>query len=157
MAPWYEEAEFYHIYPIGLTGAPRKNESEETVHRFSTLEQWLPHIADLGCTAIYIGPLFESTTHGYDTKDYKQVDRRLGDNADFAAYVKKAHELGIKVVVDGVFNHTGREFFASATFRKKENSPRTADGTKESGSAETPAITMDSPTKHGETASNSST
>ena len=48
MAPWYEEAEFYHIYPIGLTGAPRKNESEETVHRFSTLEQWLPHIADLG-------------------------------------------------------------------------------------------------------------
>lgn len=54
MAPWYEEAEFYHIYPIGLTGAPRKNESEETVHRFSTLEQWLPHIADLGCTAIYI-------------------------------------------------------------------------------------------------------
>ena len=106
MAPWYEEAEFYHIYPIGLTGAPRKNESEETVHRFSTLEQWLPHIADLGCTAIYIGPLFESTTHGYDTKDYKQVDRRLGDNADFAAYVKKAHELGIKVVVDGVFNHT---------------------------------------------------
>ena len=53
MAPWYEEAEFYHIYPIGLTGAPRKNESEGTVHRFSTLEQWLPHIADLGCTAIY--------------------------------------------------------------------------------------------------------
>lgn len=157
MAPWYEEAEFYHIYPIGLTGAPRKNESEETVHRFSTLEQWLPHIADLGCTAIYIGPLFESTTHGYDTKDYKQVDRRLGDNADFAAYVKKAHELGIKVVVDGVFNHTGREFFAFRDIQEKENSPRTADGTKESGSAETPAITTDSPTKHGETASNSST
>lgn len=155
MAPWYEEAEFYHIYPIGLTGAPRKNESEETVHRFSTLEQWLPHIADLGCTAIYIGPLFESTTHGYDTKDYKQVDRRLGDNADFAAYVKKAHELGIKVVVDGVFNHTGREFFAFRDIQEKENSPRTADGTKESGSAETPAITTDSPTKHGETASNS--
>lgn len=157
MAPWYEEAEFYHIYPIGLTGAPRKNESKETVHRFSTLEQWLPHIADLGCTAIYIGPLFESTTHGYDTKDYKQVDRRLGDNADFAAYVKKAHELGIKVVVDGVFNHTGREFFAFRDIQEKENSPRTADGTKESGSAETPAITTDSPTKHGETASNSST
>ena len=157
MAPWYEEAEFYHIYPIGLTGAPRKNESEETVHRFSTLEQWLPHIADLGCTAIYIGPLFESTTHGYDTKDYKQVDRRLGDNADFAAYVKKAHELGIKVVVDGVFNHTGREFFAFRDIQEKENSPRTADGTKESGSAEIPAITTDSPTKHGETASNSST
>ena len=108
MAPWYEEAEFYHIYPIGLTGAPRKNESEETVHRFSTLEQWLPHIADLGCTAIYIGPLFESTTHGYDTKDYKQVDRRLGDNADFAAYVKKAQELGITHAMHGaVFLRVG--------------------------------------------------
>ena len=159
MAPWYEEAEFYHIYPIGLTGAPRKNESEETVHRFSTLEQWLPHIADLGCTAIYIGPLFESTTHGYDTKDYKQVDRRLGDNADFAAYVKKAHELGIKVVVDGVFNHTGREFFAfrDISGKKREPVPVLRMVQRESGSAETPAITMDSPTKHGETASNSST
>ena len=74
--------------------------------------------------AIYIGPLFESTTHGYDTKDYKQVDRRLGDNADFAAYVKKAHELGIKVVVDGVFNHTGREFFAFRDIQeKREQSP----------------------------------
>ena len=94
------------------------------IYRFSTLEQWLPHIADLGCTAIYIGPLFESTTHGYDTKDYKQVDRRLGDNADFAAYVKKAHELGIKVVVDGVFNHTGREFFAFRDIQeKREQSP----------------------------------
>ena len=73
---------------------------------------------------IYIGPLFESTTHGYDTKDYKQVDRRLGDNADFAAYVKKAHELGIKVVVDGVFNHTGREFFAFRDIQeKREQSP----------------------------------
>ena len=68
--------------------------------------------------------MFESTTHGYDTKDYKQVDRRLGDNADFAAYVKKAHELGIKVVVDGVFNHTGREFFAFRDIQeKREQSP----------------------------------
>ena len=158
MAPWYEEAEFYHIYPIGLTGAPRKNESEETVHRFSTLEQWLPHIADLGCTAIYIGPLFESTTHGYDTKDYKQVDRRLGDNADFAAYVKKAHELGIKVVVRRCLQpHRPRILCLPRHSGKKRTVPVLRNGTKESGSAETPAITTDSPTKHGETASNSST
>ena len=112
MATWYEEAVFYHMYPIGLTGAPRQNTEEGIVHRFEQLDKWLPHIAEIGCTAIYIGPLFESTTHGYDTRDYKVVDRRLGDNDDFVRFVKKAHELGIKVVVDGVFNHTGREFFA---------------------------------------------
>ena len=81
-------------------------------------------MAELGCTAIYIGPLFESTTHGYDTRDYKMVDRRLGDNEDFAEFVKKAHDLDIKVVVDGVFNHTGREFFAFQDIQKnRENSP----------------------------------
>ena len=112
MAVWYEEAVFYHMYPIGMTGAPRENKEEGIVHRFEQLEEWLPHIAEIGCTAVYIGPLFESTTHGYDTRDYKVVDRRLGDNDDFVRFVKKAHELGIKVVVDGVFNHTGREFFA---------------------------------------------
>ena len=77
MAAWYEEAVFYHIYPIGMTGAPRENREEQVVHRFDLLDEWLPHVAELGCTAIYIGPLFESTTHGYDTRDYKMVDRRL--------------------------------------------------------------------------------
>ena len=69
MAAWYEEAVFYHMYPIGMTGAPRENKEEGIVHRFEQLEEWLPHIAEIGCTAIYIGPLFESTTHGYDTRD----------------------------------------------------------------------------------------
>lgn len=125
MSAWYEAAEFYHIYPIGLTGAPRKNEGENVVHRFTTItEEWLPHIAELGCSGIYIGPLFESTTHGYDTKDYKKVDRRLGDNQDFKRFVRQAHALGIRVVVDGVFNHTGREFFAFTNIQKnRENSP----------------------------------
>ena len=80
MAPWYEAAEFYHIYPIGLCGAPARNEQEEVTHRFDVLTEWLEHAADLGFTAVYIGPLFESTTHGYDTRDYRTVDRRLGDN-----------------------------------------------------------------------------
>lgn len=124
MGRWFEEAVFYHMYPIGMTGAPRRNEQTEVTHRFPELLKWLPHIASLGCTAIYIGPLFESTSHGYDTRDYKLVDRRLGDNDDFKNFVKEAHELGIKVVVDGVFNHTGREFFAFQDIqRNRENSP----------------------------------
>lgn len=124
MAKWFEEAVFYHMYPIGMTGAPRENRQEEVTHRFKELEKWLPHIASLNCTAVYIGPLFESTSHGYDTRDYKRVDRRLGDNEDFKHFVQEAHERGIKVVVDGVFNHTGREFFAFQDIQKnRENSP----------------------------------
>ncbi|MEE1115064.1 MAG: alpha-amylase family glycosyl hydrolase [Eubacterium sp.] len=121
MAKWYEEAEFYHIYPIGLLGAPRRNEGGEVVHRFPVLtEQWLPHIKEMGFSAIYIGPLFESVAHGYDTTDYRVVDRRLGDNEDFKTFVRTAHEMGIKVVVDGVFNHTGREFFAFRDLKEKK-------------------------------------
>ncbi|UWP61235.1 alpha-amylase family glycosyl hydrolase [Ruminococcus gauvreauii] len=124
MGKWYEEAVFYHMYPIGMTGAPRENTQEGVVHRFEQLHPWLEHVHHLGCTAIYIGPLFESTSHGYDTRDYKLVDRRLGDNEDFRAFVGDAHRRGIKVVVDGVFNHTGREFFAFQDIQKnRENSP----------------------------------
>ena len=124
MAKWYEEAVFYHMYPLGMTGAPKTNDGGSVSHRFGKLEEWLPHIASLGCSAIYIGPLFESTSHGYDTKDYKLVDRRLGDNADFIHFVEKAHKRGIRIVVDGVFNHTGREFCAFQDILKnRQNSP----------------------------------
>ena len=121
MAKWYEEAEFYHIYPIGLLGAPRRNEGGEVVHRLERLtEEWLPYLKETGFGAVYIGPLFESVSHGYDTTDYKLVDRRLGDNGDFKRFVSVAHDLGIRVVVDGVFNHTGREFFAFRDIREKK-------------------------------------
>lgn len=124
MSKWYEEAVFYHMYPLGMTGAPKYNTQEEVTHRFDELEDWLPHLQDIGCTAIYIGPLFESTSHGYDTRDYRLVDRRLGDNEDFKQFVQKAHDLGIRVVVDGVFNHTGREFFAFKDIQQnRERSP----------------------------------
>lgn len=112
MGKWYDNAVFYHMYPLGMSGAPFQNQESEVVHRFDSLKKWLPHIQALGCDAIYIGPLFESTTHGYDTRDYRLVDRRLGDNADFKNFVAQVHELGLRIVVDGVFNHTGREFFA---------------------------------------------
>ena len=78
MEKWYESAVFYHMYPLGMLGAPKENKQEEVVHRLRELIPWVDHIKKIGCTAIYIGPLFESTSHGYDTKDYKLVDRRLG-------------------------------------------------------------------------------
>lgn len=124
MAKWYEEAIFYHIYPLGLLGAPKTHTEEGTVHRLRELDGWVRHMKECGFTATYIGPLFESTSHGYDTKDYKQVDSRLGDNEDLKHFVKLCHENGIRVVVDGVFNHTGREFFAFQDIQKNcENSP----------------------------------
>lgn len=118
MSKWFERAAFYHIYPLGLCGAPAVNPMGESVHRFLELEKWLPHIEKLGCGGIYIGPLFQSGTHGYDTIDYKQVDGRLGDNEDFRRFVDKAHSLGLRVVVDGVFNHTGKGFFAFEDIRR---------------------------------------
>lgn len=124
MSKWYNEAVFYHIYPLGLTGAPKENTEPQVQHRLRDLFPWIAHIRNLGCTAIYIGPLFESTTHGYDTRDYKLVDRRLGDNEDFKEFVAVAHEAGIKVVVDGVFNHTGREFFAFQDIQKNREGSR---------------------------------
>lgn len=121
---WYEKGVFYHMYPLGMTGAPMQNADAGVIHRFEELDLWIPHIRELGCNAIYIGPLFESSSHGYDTRDYRLVDRRLGDNDDFALFVRKCHEADIRVVVDGVFNHTGREFFAFQDIQKnREASP----------------------------------
>lgn len=120
---WYDGAVFYHIYPIGMTGAPRTNTFEAGEHRLNKLLDWLPHIKAIGCDAIYIGPLFESVAHGYETADYKKLDSRLGDNNDFINFVKVCHEIGIKVIVDGVFNHVGREFFAFKDLKEhRENS-----------------------------------
>ena len=120
MSTWYEQAIFYHMYPLGMTGAPKTNIQTEVTDRFKELDQWIPHIHSLGCNAIYIGPLFESSSHGYDTRDYKLVDRRLGTNESFREFTKLCHENGIKVVVDGVFNHTGRKFFAFKDIQEKK-------------------------------------
>ena len=121
---WYNEAVFYHIYPLGLTGAPKQNEYGEPVHRLNTLLPWIDHIKEIGCTALYIGPLFESVGHGYETTDYRKLDSRLGDNEDLKNFVAACHEKGIKVIFDGVFNHTGRDFFAFKDIQeKRQNSP----------------------------------
>ena len=121
--PWYEEAIFYHIYPLGLTGAPKQNSYGEVEHRLLTLLPWVSHIAKLGFTGLYIGPLFESVGHGYETTDYRKVDSRLGTNEDLRKFVDTCHGMGIKVILDGVFNHTGRDFFAFQDLkRNRENS-----------------------------------
>lgn len=121
---WYDEAVFYHIYPLGLTGAPKENSYGEPEHRLLTLVPWISHIKEIGCNALYIGPLFESVGHGYETTDYKKLDSRLGTNEDLAEFVKQCHEQGVKVILDGVFNHTGRDFFAFKDVKQnRENSP----------------------------------
>ena len=121
---WFEEAVFYHIYPLGLTGAPKKNDYGAPVPRLRSLWPWVDHIRDLGCNGLYIGPLFESVGHGYETTDYRKLDSRLGTNADLKAFVAYCHSQGIRVVLDGVFNHTGRDFFAFRDLlQNREHSP----------------------------------
>ncbi|MGN0465264.1 MAG: alpha-amylase family glycosyl hydrolase [Lachnospiraceae bacterium] len=121
---WYDEAIFYHIYPLGLTGAPKKNPYQISEHRLNNLIPWISHMKELGITALYIGPLFESVGHGYETTDYKKLDSRLGDNEDLRNFVAECHNQDIKVIFDGVFNHTGRDFFAFQDIKKnRENSP----------------------------------
>ena len=121
---WYDKAVFYHIYPLGMTGAPKQNPYGEPVHRLNTLLPWISHIKEIGCSAIYIGPLFESVGHGYETTDYKKLDSRLGTNEDLTNFVAECHKNGIRVILDGVFNHTGRDFFAFKDLKEnRENSP----------------------------------
>ena len=119
---WYDEAVFYHIYPLGLTGAPKQNDYSEPVHRMKKLIPWIDHMKEIGCSALYIGPLFESASHGYDTTDYRKLDSRLGDNEDLKEFVSRCHKAGIRVIFDGVFNHTGRDFFAFRDLQKNRES-----------------------------------
>ncbi len=120
---WYDEAIFYHIYPLGLCGAPKQNPYGEPVHRLKELVLWIDHIKEIGCNALYIGPLFESVGHGYETTDYRKLDSRLGTNEDLREFTALCHEKGIRVIFDGVFNHTGRDFFAFQDLKKnRENS-----------------------------------
>lgn len=123
---WYDKAVFYHIYPLGLCGCAKENTGVSESH-FDKLNAWAEHAKKIGCNAIYIGPLFESEGHGYETTDYRMVDRRLGTNEDFKTFVKNCHDMGVKVVVDGVFNHTGRSFFAFQDIKQNRESSRYKD------------------------------
>ncbi len=110
---WANDAVFYHIYPLGLCGAPARNDFwAAPVPRLEQLYAWLDHLQNLGVTALYLGPLFEASAHGYDTRDYFQVDRRLGERETLAAFAREVHRRGLRLVLDGVFNHVGRDFWA---------------------------------------------
>jgi cyclomaltodextrinase len=113
MENWTDNTIFYHIYPLGLCGAPLENDfSSAAVERLNQLDAWLDPIQAVGANALYLGPVFESSAHGYDTADYYWVDRRLGTNQTLAGLSARLRERGIRLVLDGVFNHVGRHFWA---------------------------------------------
>jgi glycosidase len=108
---WWQNATFYHIYPLGLCDAPYRNDYK-TVNRIEALYPWLDHMQKLGMDSLYLGPIFQSISHGYDTTDYYQIDNRLGDNDAFARFAEEMHKRGLRLVLDAVFNHVGRDFWA---------------------------------------------
>ncbi len=120
---WAYESVFYQIYPLGFCGAPFENDGV-LEHRILKVNDWISHISKLGANAIYFSPVFESDTHGYNTRDYTKIDTRLGTNEDFKLVCDNLHKAGIKVVLDGVFNHVGRGFFAfQDVLQKRWDSP----------------------------------
>ncbi|MBR1824680.1 MAG: DUF1653 domain-containing protein, partial [Ruminococcus sp.] len=99
---WYNNAIIYHIYPLGFCGAPKFNdESDSVTYRLDKVLDWIPHLKEMNVDAVYFGPVFESVEHGYDTTDYKTIDRRLGDNNSFRYICDQLHENGIRVILDG--------------------------------------------------------
>ena len=140
---WFHNAVFYQIYPIGFCGAPKENPVIDPIggpvpfhgvadvssytspsiaveHRLTKILDWIPHIQKLGANAVYLCPLFQSDSHGYDTRDFRTVDRRLGDNADLKNLVHSLQSAGIRVILDGVFNHVGRNFWAFRDVQSKK-------------------------------------
>jgi cyclomaltodextrinase / maltogenic alpha-amylase / neopullulanase len=111
MTTWTEHVMWWQVYPLGFTGAPirpGRHVAPATVHRLGRVEAWLDHVVDLGLNGLALGPVFTSQTHGYDTVDHFSVDPRLGDDADFDSLVAAAKGRGLRVLLDGVFNHVGR-------------------------------------------------
>jgi cyclomaltodextrinase len=127
MASWTEHAIWWHVYPLGFLGAEQSAGADEDVrHRLPTLVDWLDYLVQLGANGLALGPVFASETHGYDTVDHLRIDPRLGDDADLDALLAAAGERGVRVLLDGVFNHVGRSHarFVAAL----EHGPDSADG-----------------------------
>ena len=108
---WPKDAFFYHLFPLGCVDAPARNPfSEDIVHRFRSLEAWPDYLQATGVDALLLGPVMQSSAHGYDVADYFHVDRRLGDDGDLVAFSQSLDDRGIRLVLDAVFHHTGRDF-----------------------------------------------
>lgn len=119
---WAYEKVFYQFYPMGFCGAPFENDGN-LEHRILKVIDFIPHLKKMGIGAVYFSPIFESDTHGYNTRDYRKIDVRLGTNEDFKKVCEELHKEGIRVILDGVFNHVGRGFFGfKDVLEKRENS-----------------------------------
>ncbi|SOD98080.1 alpha-amylase family glycosyl hydrolase [Blastococcus haudaquaticus] len=106
---WVQDVLWWHVYPLGFVGAEREGAPDRPVaHRLGHLSAWLDHVVELGLSGLALGPVFASETHGYDTIDHLRVDPRLGDDADLDALLAACRERGLRVLLDGVFNHVGR-------------------------------------------------
>ena len=116
---WFNESVIYQIYPFGFCGAPRQNDGVLTP-RIKKVIDFVPHLKKLNINAVYFCPVFESSAHGYDTRDFSKIDVRLGSNEDFKEVCDTLHKNGIRVILDGVFNHVGRDFFAFKDVREKK-------------------------------------
>lgn len=115
---WIHNTVIYNIYPFGFCGAPKENDFQLN-YRLDKIYDFIPHFKKMGVNCILFNPVFESTRHGYDTIDYKKIDSRLGDNASFKKICNTLHQNGIRVILDGVFNHVGRDFFAFKDMQEK--------------------------------------
>jgi cyclomaltodextrinase / maltogenic alpha-amylase / neopullulanase len=120
---WVRHAVWWQIYPLGFTGA-YPDRGDTTPHRLNRIEAWLDYAIELGASGLALGPVFASRTHGYDTVDHLRIDPRLGDESDFDALVAAAHDRGLRILLDGVFNHVGRDHPAfQAALRDGPSSP----------------------------------
>lgn len=115
---WIHNTVIYNIYPLGFCGAPKDNDFQLN-YRLDKIYDFIPHFKKMGVNCILFNPVFESTRHGYDTIDYRKIDSRLGDNASFKRICDTLHQNGIRVILDGVFNHVGRDFFAFKDIQEK--------------------------------------
>lgn len=116
---WFEQAVVYQIYPLGLCGAPAENDGR-LEHRILRLLDWAEHIRSLGADTVLLNPVFDSDRHGYDTRDYFHLDPRLGTDDDLAQVCQTFHQAGLRVLLDGVFNHVGRGFWAFRDVQEKK-------------------------------------
>jgi cyclomaltodextrinase / maltogenic alpha-amylase / neopullulanase len=117
---WFENAQIYHIYALSVVGAPFMNDYAVFEHKLGVIEKWLPHIKGMGFNTVLLSPVLKSRSHGYDVTDYFEIDNRLGTNDEFKSLVKKMHDNGIRVLLDSVFNHSGRDFFAFKKLQQNE-------------------------------------
>lgn len=115
---YINESIIYTIYPLGFCGAPRENDGK-LCYRLDKVYDIIDHMKKMSVNAVVFNPLFESSRHGYDTIDYRKVDCRLGDNESFKKLCRTLHDNGIRVLLDGVFNHVGRDFFAFKDIQEK--------------------------------------